>query len=92
MLKHTISEAAHGLLRRKAHEAVDRLSAREVKDLIHDKAPVLGRIGTFLLPEGTQRKVVHGKVDALSNGELRKAAGDRLPAALGRMLAWLDDD
>ena len=92
MLKQTISTAAHGLLRKKAHKAVDRLSSREVRALIHAKAPVLGRIGTFLLSEERQRRMVHARVDVLSNGELREAAGDRLPAALGRALAWLDDD
>lgn len=92
MLKQTISTAAHGLLRKKAHKVVDRLSSREVRALINGRAPVLGRIGTFLFSEETQRRMVHARVDVLSNGKLREAAGDRLPAALGRALAWLDDD
>ena len=90
MLRRRLSKAAHDLLRARAHRAVEVMDAKQVRDAIHQAAPIPGRIFTLTAGEATQRKRIHDRLDAMTYGELRAAAGSRLPKFLERLLAWID--
>ena len=62
MLKMLLSEVAHGYVRDRALEAVDRLSAQEVRSRIHQGAPVLGRVYTLVTSEEAQRGKLRRKI------------------------------
>lgn len=90
MLRRRLSKAAHDLLRARAHQAIDAMDCGRVRDAIHQTAPIPGWIFTLATGEETQRRLIHDRLDAMTHGELRTAAGSRLPGFLRRLLEWID--
>jgi hypothetical protein len=90
MLKQFLNTTSHDLLRNKALTTVAALPSREVRNLIHREAPILGRVYTALTSEQTQRANICQKISAMTNADLRNAAKDRLPKSVRSILAWLD--
>lgn len=66
------------------------MGAKQVRDAIHQAAPIPGRIFTLAVGEAIQRKRIHDQLDAMTYAELRTAVGSRLPKFLERLLAWID--
>lgn len=91
MLKLLLSEVAHGYARDRVLEAVDRLSAEEVRLRIHQAAPVLGRVYTLLASEEGQRGKLRETVQELTDAELRRLMAPHVPPLVGRVLFWLDE-
>ena len=90
MIRRRLSGAAHDLLRAKAHQAVDAMDAKQVRDAIHRAAPIPGRLFTLAAGEQAQRMRIHDHLDTLSHAELRALVGSRLPKILERLLEWID--
>ena len=90
MLKPWLNAWAHDVLRNRAHRGIDGMDAGQVRDAIHRATPLVGRILTLAIGAEAQRETLHTALAGMSRGELRAAAGDRLPPRLQRLLEWLD--
>ena len=85
MISKMLGDLTRATLRATAHREVDRMSVKELGDVIRRQQPLLGRAYVLVTSEATRRAKVHKALDGLSDQRLSELAANKLAEAVRRV-------